>query len=188
MTTPTGTRDPLTCDLKARDLMTPNVMKVPGDVSVAELARFLIERRISGAVVLDQKGEPAGVVSMTDIAAHVKDHAETAPALPDFYVQGWQRKFDPSHLVEFHVEESDTRARDIMNPSVYTVAADAEISEVAEKMLTGHLHRILVTEDDELVGIISTFDFLKLFVGPESIHRRLPSGEGTQELPTPESL
>ena len=36
MTRATGARDPLTCDLQARDLMTPNVMKVPGDVSVAQ--------------------------------------------------------------------------------------------------------------------------------------------------------
>ena len=53
---------------------------------------------------------------------------------------------------------------DIMTPAVYAVAEDATVSEVASMMLKEHLHRVLVTQGEKVVGIISTSDLLGLLI------------------------
>ena len=164
--------------IKARDLMSPDVLTISDSSTVAELASFLIRHEISGAVVLNPDQELAGVVSMSDITEHVKNRADiVARGRSDYYVRGWQDDFEPMDLLEFHIEDSELRVSDILNPQVYFVPADAGLQEVAEMMLSGHLHRVLVTEGRELVGIISTSDFLKLFVSEQRVDQRASSGE-----------
>ena len=51
-----------------------------------------------------------------------------------------------------------------MNTAIHSVGAEATVSEIAEKMLRYHLHRVLVTEDERLAGIISSSDLLGLLV------------------------
>jgi CBS domain-containing protein len=48
------------------------------------------------------------------------------------------------------------------------VPEDATVSEVASLMLKGHLHRVLVTRGEKVLGIISTSDLLGLLVDEES--------------------
>ena len=61
--------------------MNPNVLVVQEDMTVEELARFLVESEISGAPVVDPEGRLVGVVSVTDLAAE--------RANPDFFVSEW---------------------------------------------------------------------------------------------------
>jgi len=167
--------------IKARDLMTTEVLTIASDSTVAELSAFLLQHEITGAVVLDSENELAGVVSMSDITEHVKKRADiTARGRSDYYVRGWQDDFEPLDLLEFHIEDSELRVRDILNPQVYVVSEDTEISAVADMMLNGRLHRILVTKGRDLVGIISTSDFLKLFVREERVHQS-SSSEASME-------
>ena len=59
--------------LEAQDLMNPDVLTVPEDMSVRELAAFLLDNQISGAPVVHSNDELVGVVSMTDIVAASAD-------------------------------------------------------------------------------------------------------------------
>jgi len=54
--------------------------------------------------------------------------------------------------------------RDIMTPALVSVTEDATVSEVASKMLDGHVHRLLVTREGQPLGIITTSDLLGLLV------------------------
>lgn len=169
--------------IKARDLMSKDVLTISDDATVAELADFLIRHEITGAVVLNPENELAGVVSTSDITEHVKKRADiTARGRSDYYVRGWQDDFEPLDLLEFHIEDSELRVRDILNPQVITVAEDTDLGEVADVMLRGHFHRILVAEGRDLVGIISTSDFLKLFVREERVHQSPSLEESVQAL------
>ncbi len=152
--------------MTARDLMTPDVLTVREDMSVTELTTFLIDHEITGTAVLNEESRPVGVVSMADIAAQAGERGEIArdKSHPDFYVRGWEEIQDEREMVGLHIENVDLLVRDIMNSTVYSVADDARISEVARMMLGGHLHRILVTREGSLVGIISSSDFMKLFL------------------------
>jgi CBS domain-containing protein len=44
------------------------------------------------------------------------------------------------------------------------VAEDATVSEVARTMLEEHVHRLIVTRAEKVLGIISTSDLLGLLV------------------------
>lgn len=152
--------------LDARDLMNPEVLTVPDDMSVRELARFLLDNQISGAPVTGRRGDLVGVVSMTDIVGEATGDVgvSTDRRNPSFYLRDLQETYSEEDVRSFHIEESDHSVKDIMTPRIYSVDADATVAEVAELMLEGHLHRVLVTEGREPVGIISTSDLLGLLV------------------------
>ena len=53
--------------MRVRDVMTSNVVTVRPEASLKDVARLLIERRISGLPVVDEDGTVLGVVSEGDI-------------------------------------------------------------------------------------------------------------------------
>lgn len=140
--------------ITAGDLMNPQVLTVQDDMSVRDLAAFLVDNEISGAPVEDAEGRLVGVVSMTDIAALAS--GDPAPSFEE-----------PVLEEEVDGEDADPRVSDIMTPAVHSVREDATVSEVATTMLKGHLHRLVVTREDQAVGIISTSDLLGLLVAEE---------------------
>ncbi len=152
--------------ISASDLMNSEVLTVPEEMSVRELAAFLVDNQISGAPVVDSRGKPVGVVSMVDIVAYASDDSEIGgeESNPHFYVRDLEEQFNGEDLGDIHVEHGGLTVADIMTPSVYSVSEDATVSEVASHMLSAHLHRLLVTRGDEVVGIISTSDLLGLLV------------------------
>ena len=70
-----GARPQPTEELKRRqrvkDVMNPDIITVADDMTTSELVRFLNEREISGAPVVNGEGHFIGVVSMTDIGRHL---------------------------------------------------------------------------------------------------------------------
>ncbi len=152
--------------ITAADLMNPEVLTVPEDMTVRELARYLVDNQITGAPVEDESGRLIGVVSVVDIAAVASDsgNVSTDRSSPDFYVRGWEDKVTSEEIRDFRVDNEDLLVGEIMTPTVYSVGEDAPVSEVASIMLRGHLHRVLVTRDERPVGIVSTSDLLGLLV------------------------
>ena len=53
--------------MKARDVMTPNVVTVTADMRVPEIATLMIERRISAVPVVDPSEHVVGVISEGDL-------------------------------------------------------------------------------------------------------------------------
>ena len=53
----------------ARDIMTKNVVTVGGDTPVKDLAQGLLDNRVSGMPVVDNRGKILGVVSEADLLA-----------------------------------------------------------------------------------------------------------------------
>ncbi len=152
--------------LVAKDVMNSEVITVRDEWSVAELAEFLIDSEISGAPVEDSEGRLIGVVSLTDVAASFtgRDQAVIDHPEADYYVRSWEEKFNPEDLAGLRVAESDATVGEIMTPRIFAVDEEAPISQVAEKLIHSHLHRLLVTRDKKVVGILTTSDLLGLLV------------------------
>jgi CBS domain containing-hemolysin-like protein len=53
--------------MKARDVMTAEVVAVPPEMPAAEIARLLLDKRISAVPVVDGEGMPIGIVSEGDL-------------------------------------------------------------------------------------------------------------------------
>lgn len=153
--------------ITAADVMNPNVLVVQEDMTVEELATFLVENEISGAPVVDQARRLVGVVSVTDLARSVADGPDgsTDRPGPDFFVSEWggTLRRDQVEALRFG-EETEMRVRDIMTPAVCSVDAETPIPEVAETLINSHIHRLLVTSGERVVGIVTSSDLLGLLV------------------------
>lgn len=151
----------------ARDVMNDKILTVTEEMTVHELAAFLTDHEISGAPVEDAQGRLVGVVSTTDLARHAAEGG-TEPGEDDHpFYYSWQgaNGFDAEDLEELHIEEEGQRVAEIMTPTVFAVEIDAPVSHVARSMLNSHLHRLLVVDEQKVVGIISTSDLLRLLAG-----------------------
>jgi predicted transcriptional regulator len=148
-----------------QDVMNPDIMTVADDMTTDELARYLTEREISGAPVVNSQGYLVGVVSMTDIGRHLAEPSEFASSRrSEFY-----RDTDDDLLVEDFeprpLEEPAVAVRDVMTPVVHQVPANAPIAEAARIMVEQHIHRLVVTQAKEPVGIITSMDLLRALAG-----------------------
>ena len=153
--------------ITAGDVMNPNVLTVQEDMTAEELARFLIENEISGAPVADAAGRVVGVVSVTDLALSVAEGADLAAdrSNPDFFVREWGGPPRRDEIEELRFDgTTELRVRDIMTSAVYSVDEQTPVTEVAETLINSHIHRLLVTRGEKVVGIVTTSDLLGLLV------------------------
>jgi predicted transcriptional regulator len=145
-----------------RDLMSPDIMTVADEMTTDELARYLTEREISGAPVVDSQGHLIGVVSMTDIGRSVAEPSDLMSSRsPNFY------RDDAADLTlenfgQRYVEERAVTVRDVMTPVIHQVPVTASVAEVARIMVAQHIHRLVVTQGKDPVGIITSMDLLKM--------------------------
>jgi CBS domain-containing protein len=152
--------------ITASDLMTPVVLTVRDDLTVRELAAFLVEHEIHGAPVESAEGRLVGVVSVVDIAAAASAQGAFDRRGGDYFRRSWGEGLSEEERQGLRDDEAegDLLVRDIMTPEVYAVPEEATVHEVASRMLAGHHHRLLVTREDRAVGIISTSDLLGLLL------------------------
>ncbi len=145
----------------ARDLMSPDIMTVDDEMTTDDLAQFLLEREISGAPVVDSQGHLVGVVSMTDIGRSLAEPAEFSTSNDSLFSED-AAESGPEGLSERYAHERIAVVRDVMTPTVHQVPVTASAAEVARVMVEHHVHRLVVTEGKEPVGIITSMDLLKM--------------------------
>lgn len=146
---------------RVKDVMNPDIMTVADDMTTGELMRFLNEREISGAPVVDSQGHFIGVVSMTDIARHLSEPSEFVSAQEEFY----RDRGDDVTLEDFtqrYVEERAVTVREVMTPVIHHVTATAPVAEAARIMVERHIHRLVVTQGKQPVGMITSMDLLRV--------------------------
>jgi len=149
-------------ELTAKDVMTRDVITIQEDASLSELVGVLTDRMITGAPVVDGNGKLVGVVSTTDVARSTSRRSTNIrrDKPPDFYLHGWEPIED--EVRSFSVEEeSDQMVRDIMTPVIFSVSENATFAEMADTMVGGRVHRLIVTNEGQVVGIVTTLDLLR---------------------------
>lgn len=151
-------------NLTAKDIMTSPVITVKADRSIEEVSDLLTDRMITGAPVVGDSGKPVGVVTLSDIVRNEprREHIVSDRIASDYVLQDWEPPFEHGELRGYHIEESETLlAHDIMTPFVYRVEEDTPLKELAGVMVSGRIHRLFVTKEDKLVGVVSALDILK---------------------------
>ena len=63
----------------------------------------------------------------------------------------------------------------IMTEKVYTVPRYDDVSIAARVMRNHGIHRVVVTHDQEVVGVLSAFDLLKLVEGHRYVQKNAPT-------------
>ena len=111
-------------------------------------------------------GKMVGVVSVTDIAESAAEGAEIAfgGRKNPWRKEELRGRARPDELGSMHVDNPGPPVRQIMTPTVYTVPAKTPVSKIAQTMISGRIHRLLVTRLGRVVGIVTTLDLLKVLV------------------------
>lgn len=149
----------------AKDLMTKQILPAYADWSVKDLAEFLVSNGISGAPVVDDAEKLLGVVSVTDVARHtsIADDEADVRSAHGYYTDALDYSFDDDLINEFSDDEVEqTTVKDIMTPTVHDVATNATMKEVAAAMVKNRIHRVFVSQDQKIVGVLSALDVLRL--------------------------
>lgn len=157
-----------TGEITVGDVMNSSVLSAEAGWSLDTLTGFLVDNSISGAPVTDEKGELVGVVSMTDIVRQsgVEGKHPGSEEAHDVYRYELERHLSQEEISVFHGQyESPVAVRDIMTPMIFKVAEGDSIKEVAETMLRGNIHRVFVTRDNKLIGIVTTLDMMRVIRG-----------------------
>jgi CBS domain-containing protein len=171
----------------ARDVMNRDVLGVRVDMTVREAAGFLTENHIGGAPVLDEEGRLVGVVSLTDLAENASEHPDIAAAGARARrdVRGLDERPAGGNLARLHDEPEDLLVRDIMTPTVYTVPEDTPVPEIARAMIAGRIHRLFVTRQRRVVGIVTPLDLLRLLADDAPGRSKAPSRVPVASRPAP---
>ena len=153
-------------EMKALEIMKAPVVTLSEDVLLREAARLLSDEHISGAPVVDHRGEPLGVVSLFDIVSDLAGLERTEGEPGGFYRQGKVRFSEPEEVEEDSAEETpagETTVGDIMAPGLIGVSAEASLGEVVRVLLEKQIHRVFVLDvAGRLLGVISTMDILRV--------------------------
>ncbi len=140
-----------------RDVMTRTVLTVRPDTSLKEVARLLIERRISGLPVVDDAGRVVGVISEGDLLAKEQQ--------PDaIHHRPLARLFGESAETRQLLAKAEARtAGDAMTSPALTIAASQPIDVAASIMIERQVNRLPVTDAGKLVGIVTRADVVRTF-------------------------
>lgn len=152
-------------EMTVSNVMQHDVLAVEADWSLEQLTDFLIDNSISGAPVVAADDQLIGVVSLTDIVRQnrLPDQGADREGTHNVYLFDLNRHMDRDELRDLHIKfETSVQVRDIMTPMIFSVNEDTSVQEVAETMLKGRIHRVFVTRDSKLHGIVTALDMLQV--------------------------
>lgn len=167
--------------LTVADIMSTDVVTVDGSMTLREVAAVLSDQHLSGAPVVDAR-RVVGVISASDVLRYA---AASTPAAvggemevdDDARLDEWDDNERPpaefytkleleegAELAEaraLHEVLESTTAAEMMTPTLCSLPPDASVIEASNYMLWAEVHRILVIEHEELVGIVTTMDIVR---------------------------
>ena len=144
--------------MRAQDVMTTQVVAVEADTSVREVARIMVEHRITGLPVQEPNGRLVGVVTDGDIYRRAELGTDRRRR------RSWLELFaaDPRHAQDY-VEAHGRIARDVMSSDVVAVAPETSLRQIADLFETRRIRRVPVVRDGKVVGIVSRANLVQAF-------------------------
>ncbi|MBU5637757.1 CBS domain-containing protein [Geomonas sp. Red69] len=147
--------------MKAKEIMTTDVITVRRDTTVRDLAKLFAERRISSVPVVDDEGLLIGIVSESDLIERDKPlHIPTVISIFDWVIYLESDKRFEKELQKM----TGQTVRDIYSEEVASVGPDAPVSEVAEIMTERKVQAVPVVEGRRVVGIIGRIDMVRTMI------------------------
>jgi CBS domain-containing protein len=144
--------------MRAKDIMTTQVVTATADAPVTAVAALLLQHHISGVPVVDAEGQVIGMIGESDLL-----HRIAAQAKPR---RSWWRALfpgpddDPAEFIKIH----GMRAANVMTPDVISVSEETSVEDIARLMEERKIRRVPVVRDKKLMGLVSRADLLRVMV------------------------
>ena len=119
---------------QVRDIMQKNVITIDHYKTALEAAEMLKEKEISFLVII-KDNKPSGIVSERDIVRKIAAEDLTA---------------------------SSIKLEEIMSKKYKWVEPNTEIEFAVQKMINNNIRRLLVLENEDLVGVITQTDLAEV--------------------------
>jgi CBS domain-containing protein len=144
--------------LTAKEIMTRRFLTISPEMSVEELARLLLRKDVSGAIVVDRKGKLEGVVTDGDLIAKEKNlHLPTVVSLFDavIYLE------TSDHFKEELHRMVASRVVDIYTRDPVTVQPETLLADIATIMAEKRIHFLPVMDGKRVDGVVGRREILK---------------------------
>ena len=135
--------------IAVKEVMSKELVTVSPTERIVHARRQMIENHVGRVPVVDD-GELVGMITSKDLMRAFIDFRKKVP-----------EKYQKSQIKELLVE-------DIMSSNPTSVTKDMSITEVSQIIMETGFNGLPVVEDDEVVGIITQTDILKLIEKLES--------------------
>ncbi|MCJ7498895.1 CBS domain-containing protein [bacterium] len=144
--------------LTASQIMTKQFLTILPEMSVEELARLLLRKDVTGAVVIDKKGKLLGVVTEGDLIAKEKNlHLPTVVSLFDSAIYlGTSEHFKG----ELHKMVA-TKVNDIFTKTPVTIDLTTSLADIATIMSEKRIHFLPVMHEGRVEGIVGRREILR---------------------------
>lgn len=148
----------------AKDLMTSPAITINPEATIKEAVQLMLDKRVHCLPVLDTANRLIGIITNTDFSVHSGKLPTRNPNL--FYVLG---HLTSGKEIEGEFRDSSTRkVSEVMNSSVDSVPLEATVEEIATTMLRHQIHHLPVVNGNEVIGIITPFDLMKLVLSDQN--------------------
>ena len=154
--------------MKVGDLMTRDVRTAGVSTPLREVARVLVEHRISGLPIVEGE-RVVGVVSEADILLKEQgDQPRRSGLLGALALLGADRD-------EIEAKLNASTAGEAMSSPAVTITEDRPVAEAAAEMMNGGINRLPVVDTaGRLAGIVTRADLVRAFVrSDEEIGREI---------------
>lgn len=156
--------------LTAADVMQTHLITVSPSDPLHSVKRLFFEEEIHGAPVVDDEGRVQGMITSMDlIRAGSEDGGFDFNSAAEELNLSWGGASD-----DFHGRLGEAVVADVMTDSVITVSPETPVPQIARTLRENRIHRVLVVKEDALIGIISSFDLIRVLenVGDADLQAR----------------
>lgn len=144
--------------MRADQIMTTDVMTVHADTTIEKVAQLLTTRRVGSVPVVDDDNRVVGVVNDEELFTSERGIPFSAVRVPVLF-EKWAR---PERAEEIYANARHNTARDVMSHEFVCVDVNASVGHITQLMVERNVHRVLVTRDNRLAGIITRMDLIRM--------------------------
>ena len=147
-----------------QDFMSKDVLTAYEGWSIKRLAGFFVKHDITGAPVVASDDTLVGVVTQSDVIrfeSKPPSDYEIEKVIQFYYGPNTQGLTDADikHLKEKAIETCTVNA--IMTPEVISMDVLTPAGDACAAMVKHNLHRLFVTDQERVVGVVTAMDFLR---------------------------
>ena len=146
--------------LSARDIMNPDVVTARHNLLLPQLVLLLQTNAVTGLPVLDDEGSLVGVVSASDLLSVQEASSEDRQALGASHYHA-RTSGSMDSLDDWQDDGRHKRVAGIMSTNVISASGDTTVSDLAEQMVSHDIHRVVICDGSDLIGIVSSLDILR---------------------------